>query len=86
MPFSQIDESVSLCNVISQDYTVGPFVENPRDRLEVFLPCSVPNLELKVELVELDDERAKFDSNCDLMLKFEIISGDSVHKTTLSHT
>ena len=78
-------ESLPLRDIVGQYDAVRALVEDPCDRLEVLLTRRVPDLQLEVELVELNDERAELHTHGDFMLQIELIGCHSVHQATFPH-
>ena len=64
---------------------MGALVKDLCDRFKVFLARCVPDLQLKDLLLELDDEGAKLDANCHLVVNFELIGRNTMHQTALAH-
>ena len=52
---------------------MGSPVEYLRNALERILSRRIPNLQLEQLLLELDEKRAKFYSDCDLMISHELV-------------
>ena len=48
-------------------------IEYLGDALERILTSRIPNLELKQLLLQLDEQRAKFDADCHLMISHELV-------------
>jgi hypothetical protein len=83
-PINDVKKCIVSCNVIGQEYTMCSPIENPCNRSERFLPCSVPNLQFHNLVLNFNNEWSKFHSNSDIMFFFEVIVHYSRQKTTLS--
>ena len=67
-PLLNVRESLFAGDIVAEEDAVGASVENSGDWAEGLLPCRVPNLELHDFVINLDDEAAKLNTNCHLML------------------
>ncbi len=85
-PVRQVSERLLSCHVIGKKHAMGAAVKDTRHRLEGLLPRSVPDLQLDYFFIYFETEGAEFHSYSHLMLHFEIIIHDSLHKTTLAHS
>ena len=78
-PFRKWNKRFVPSDVVSQENTVRASVENARNRLEGLLSRGVPNLYFDDLFVYLQIVRAKFNSNCNLVLSLELVVHDSLH-------
>ena len=83
-PACQVGERVSPRYVIYQKGSCRSSVVRPRDALERFLTCSVPNLQLDVLFIDLNGASSELHSNCQIVLLSEAFVGELQQKTRLS--
>jgi hypothetical protein len=72
-PILQVLKSVTSCDRIADDSRMSPTVEDLGDRAERLLACCIPNLQFEHLVFNSDKEASKFNTDCHIMLFFEII-------------
>jgi len=58
---------------------MGASIENFGNRLEAFLPCSVPNLHFEDALIDFKEDCAELHADGHLVVFLELISCHPVH-------
>jgi hypothetical protein len=85
-PHLQMLKSGPLVNRVTQNDGICGSVENLGNGPEVFLAGRVPNLELEHAVLHLVETRAEVDPNRDVVVRIELVLGQSIEDARFSHT
>jgi len=80
-PTGEVVESVTSGDVVDKKRTTSTSIVGPRDRSERLLPCCVPDLELNLFVLNIDETCAEFHSNGQVMVSSEAFVRELQKKT-----